>query len=220
MLRSESNIHYNVQTINRLISGADITVVLEEFVKPDQFTEGSCEINSFKKVKVTGKRRSVVVNIARREFQRQTVTQAGDNLSWTVCLSLSFFKVEMEFISRQMGEKLALQKEDLCYLPPSMDDGILKSGIMVKDGTLITVNADTDSVMLGTDSHCEERLVEPSHACGSTEAEESESRESDVLVNDAERPSLLVDEGGDQVSGSAEGEGEQCVLIEGITSGN
>ena len=131
---------------------------------------------------------SVVVNIAGREFQRQVVTQPGDDLSWTVCQSLSFSKKdEMEFISQQMGEKLALQEEDVCYLPPKMEDGILKSGIMVRDGTLITADADTDSVTLGPDSHCEERLVEPSHASRSTEAEESESRESDVvLVNDAE----------------------------------
>ena len=62
-------------------------------------------------------------------------------------------------------------------------------------------------------------LVNPSHASGSTEAEESESRESDVvLVNDAERPSVLEEEGGDQVGGSAAGEGEQGVLLEGITS--
>ena len=125
----------------------------------------------------------------------------------------------MGFISQQMGEKLPLQEEDVCYLPPKMEDGILKSGIMVRDGTLITVDADTDSVTLGLDSHCEERLVKPSHANGSTEAEESESRESDVvLVNDAERPSVLEEEGGDQVGGSAEGEGEQGVLLEGITS--
>ena len=28
-------------------SGSDITVVPEECVRPDQFTEGSCEVNSF-----------------------------------------------------------------------------------------------------------------------------------------------------------------------------
>ena len=45
-------------------------------------------------------------------------------------------------------------------------------------------------------------------------------RESDevVLVNDVEQPSVLVEAGGDQVGGSAEGEGEQGVLLEGITS--
>ena len=62
-------------------SGSDITVVLEECVRLDQFTEGCCEVNSFNKVKVTGKRCSVVANIAGREFQRQAVTQPGDDLS-------------------------------------------------------------------------------------------------------------------------------------------
>ena len=42
-------------------SGADITVVPEERVRPDQFTGGSCEVNSFNKVKVTGKRCSGVL---------------------------------------------------------------------------------------------------------------------------------------------------------------
>ena len=53
------------------------------------------------------------------------------------------------------------------------------------------------------------------------DAEDLVVRERDevVLVDDAERPSVSVEAGGDQVGGSAEGEGEgeQTVLLEGIT---
>ena len=202
-------------------SGADITVVPEEYVRQDQFTGGTCEVDSFNKVRSSGKRCSIIVNIAGREFQRQAVTQPGDDLSWTVCLSLSFSKTdEMAFISQQMRDKLALQEEDICYLPPKMENGILKSGIMVRDGTLADADADTDMGNTESVSQCEERVVEHSLDSVVPEAEESELRESDevVLVNDVEQPSVLVEAGGDQVGVSAEGEGEQGVLLEGITS--
>ena len=123
-------------------SGADITVVPEECVREDQFTGGTCEVDSFDKARSTGKKCSVTVTIAGRDFNRQAVTQPGRDLAWTVCLSVPYsVKEEREFISKQMDEKFELQEEDTCYLPAEMTDGILRSGIMVRDGTL--VNAET-----------------------------------------------------------------------------
>ena len=37
-------------------SGADITVVPDECVRQDQFTGGTCEVDSFNKVRSSGKR--------------------------------------------------------------------------------------------------------------------------------------------------------------------
>ena len=56
-------------------SGADITIVPEECVREEQFYGGTCEIDTFNKVRTRGKRCSVSVNIAGREFQRQALNQ-------------------------------------------------------------------------------------------------------------------------------------------------
>ena len=62
-------------------SGADITVVPEECVEGDQFTGGTCEVDSFNKVRSTGKLCNVVISIAGRQFYRKAVTQSGKDLA-------------------------------------------------------------------------------------------------------------------------------------------
>ena len=89
-----------------------------------------------------------------------------------------------------------------------------------RDGTLVDAEADTNSGDIDPDSHSEESLVEPSSTSVQTVVEESELRESEnaVLVNEVVQPSVSVAADGDQGDGSAEGEGEQGVLLEGITT--
>ena len=65
-------------------SEADITVVPEECICEDQFTGGTCEEDSFNKARSQGKKCSVTVTIAGRDFHRQAVTQPGRDLAWTV----------------------------------------------------------------------------------------------------------------------------------------
>ena len=58
-------------------TGADITIVPEECVRNDQFTGDTCDVDSFNKVRCTGKKCKVVVTIAGRQFHRDAVTQPG-----------------------------------------------------------------------------------------------------------------------------------------------
>ena len=202
-------------------SGADITVVPEECVSAEQFTGVMCEVDSFNKVRSTGKKCNITVTIAGRDFLREAVTQPGRDLAWTVCLSVPYSsKEEREFISGQMDEKFAMQEEDTCYLPAEMEGGILKSGIMVRDGTLISAPADTNMGSVQPDYHIVDNPGTESSEGVVTVAQENELRENGevTLVVGVEQPSVLVEESGDQSSGSAAGEGEDVVLYEGITS--
>ena len=62
-------------------SGADIMVVPEKCVHEDQFTGGTCEVDSFNKAGSTGKKCSVTVTIAGRDVHRQAVMQPGRDLA-------------------------------------------------------------------------------------------------------------------------------------------
>ena len=110
-------------------------------------------------------------------------------------------KEEREFISKQMDEKFELQEEDTCYLPAEMTDGILRSGIMVRDGTLVNADTDTNMGTVQPASHSEEVVVQQNEENVKADAEDLVVRERDevVLVDDAERPSVLGEAGGDQV---------------------
>ena len=107
-------------------SRADITVVPEECVSSDQFTGEMCTVDTFNKVKTVGKKCNVKVQVDDRVFIREAVTQPGDDISWTACLSISFSDIDdLQFIMDQMRMKKSLDEEQLCYLPPRMEKGVL-----------------------------------------------------------------------------------------------
>ena len=93
-------------------SGADISVVPEECVAPDQFVGKTCEIDSFNNVSSSGKLCNVVITINGRQFNTRAVTQPGKNLAWTACLSLPFSNTEdWTFVTDQMQSKFKLKEE-------------------------------------------------------------------------------------------------------------
>ena len=71
------------------------------------------------------------------------MTQPGAELSWTACLSLDLAdRDELRLIMDQVDRKQQME-EQLCYLPPTFEDGILKSAIMISDGTIVGDVVDT-----------------------------------------------------------------------------
>ena len=67
----------------------------------------TCQVDSFNKVRCTGRKCKVTVSIAGRQFPRDAVTQPGKDLAWTICLRLPFSeKEERQFIGEQMDAKL------------------------------------------------------------------------------------------------------------------
>ena len=124
-----------------------------------------------------------------------------------MCLSIPFSnKADREFIAHQMDEKFALQEEETCYLPAEMKDGILTSGLMVSEGTLVPAPAHNMDNM----NKSEEIVVE--------QGEVDEKRESVAdILEIADEPSVAAEVVGETVEGSADGEGNEGVSIEGIT---
>ena len=49
-----------------------------------------------------------------------------------------------------------MQEEETWYLPTKMDNGVLMSGMLLSDGTLMDACADTNKGVVDTDSHSEE----------------------------------------------------------------
>ena len=209
--------HYLPITCN---SGADITVVPEECVKPEQFTGESCTVDTFNKVKAVGKLCNVQVQMEDRIFVRQAVTQPGADLSWTACLSISLSESEEhKFITKMMTRKQSMEEEQLCYLPPRMREGVLQSAVMVSDGTLVGVKPETPVITLEPPPQSEEEVatVEQAHVLGEIDAVESVEREEslaedDVVSSDLAEVAVVGKEG-------SAGEGkDQELMLRNITS--
>ena len=161
------------------------------------------------------------VQVEYRIFVREAVTQPGEDLSWTACLSTSFSEVdELQFITDHMKKK-TLEEEQLCYLPPRMEQGILQSAVIVSDGTLVGAEPDASPVTkLGLVPQCEERLAEPVHAEVVVEEEVCEEEAQQKSLVPEVLCSVLGEAGGDQAGCSADGREvhEQKLDIEIIVS--
>ena len=211
-------------------SGADIMVVPEECVAPDQFMEDNCDIDSFNMVRSSGKLCNVVVTINGNNFTRRAVTQPGRDLAWTACLSLPFTNCDdWSFITEQMKHKFKLSEEETLYLPPEMKQRILVSGLLVSEGTLVDVKDTPVTSMIS-----EQPLVvdepqggssneESQNATGNdvqiekiTDGEEVEQNgRSELILENVEQPSVLAEVDGAPLEGSAETGDVQDISIEG-----
>ena len=69
-------------------TGANITVVPDECVEPHQRTGEVCELKSFNNCKSTGEWCQVEITAGDVTFSKKAVTQPGDSLGLSVCLSL------------------------------------------------------------------------------------------------------------------------------------
>ena len=123
-------------------SGADVTIVPEECVSSSQYTGGTCEVASFNRKISSGKLCNVTVTLAGREFKRLAVAQPGEDLGWTVCLSLPYREREdRNFVMHLMDEKYERPEQARQYSPPAVKNGILTTVSMV--GVSDTTLADT-----------------------------------------------------------------------------
>ena len=121
-----------------LVSGADITVVPFKCVLPSQFTGEECELNSFNHVKSKGKVCNIQVTIGDKTVARRAVTQPGENLGWSVCLSLDLADdAERDLLLQQIRDRAGLKEEETWYLPPEVSEGRLLSGVLAKEAIVV-----------------------------------------------------------------------------------
>ena len=82
------------------------------------------------------------MTVGDRRFQRRAVAQPGKDLGWTTCLSLPYKeKEDREFIVTMMDSKFDSAEETRQYLPPTLEDGIVHTTLMVGAGTTDTAAA-------------------------------------------------------------------------------
>ena len=124
------------------------------------------------------------------------MTQSGTDLSWTACLSLNLSqREELQSIMDQVDKKQKMKEEQLCYLPPTLENGILKSAIMVSKGTIVGEVVDTPVTPLELTPHREEEPAESGHPDVLVEVDESVKVEKEEsLVPDVVVSSVLVEE--------------------------
>ena len=119
-------------------TGADITVVPEEAVEPEEFTGGTCELRSFNNGHSVGKRCRVTISAGNHRFTREAVTQPGKALGWSVCLSLNVANSnDRTFLTEQIAERDSLTEKDILYIPPEVRDGFLISGVPVTEAHVV-----------------------------------------------------------------------------------
>ena len=203
-------------------SGADITVVPEECVPQESFTGEVCEVSAFNKVTSSGRVCDVVIDIAGRRFPRRAVAQPGESLAWTACLSVPYAaRDDREYVAAEMDKKFSKTADQLRYWPPKKVGGVVRSALMVGEGTVVAPTRTITCNQVASPVE-DERDAEPvADSIGSflRMAEESTQREGvvDTLVVE-EGSSVSVEEGGGSLEGGAEEkEGEVGVLLEGIS---
>jgi len=107
-------------------------------VSKSEFSGETQILEYFHTGRVTGKVCYVTFKIAGRSFRKRAVTLPGKLLQWTSCMAVPLGpREEMEFVLNQIGVKEAACKEDTRYLPPTMNEDVLVSGLMVCDGVVV-----------------------------------------------------------------------------------
>ena len=119
---------------------AEVTVVPEESVEPHQLSGQTCELRSFNDGKSVGKKCTVEISVDNHVFTKQAVTQPGDALGWSVCLSLDMsVPEEREFLVDQMKKRAEMTMDETLYIPPEVREGFLVSGILAAEAQIVRV---------------------------------------------------------------------------------
>ena len=209
-------------------TGADVTVIPEECVRKDQLTGEDCELSAFNKTKSKGKWCNVQITIADKVFYRKAVTQPGEALAWTACMSLDFAEQEeCDFITQEMRKKATLSEQETLYLPPEPKEGALLSGILASEGNLVEGGEQVVPQEDVTANEVAEREKQPLPATQveaekvdivpvqESEVESMREVSREVLENE-QKPLVLVEEVGESLGGSAELREKETLTVEGM----
>ena len=214
-------------------TGADITVVPEEAVQPEEFTGGTCELRSFNDGQSEGKRCVATISAGKHTFTREAVTQPGKALGWSVCLSLSLNDPkDRAFLTEQIEERHNLTEKDILYIPPEVRDGFLISGIPVNEAHVVkgvkgkpdttedvpVLAAQAEAVESEERVSSETPVTETSVDTGSVDSKDDEEDRVAVEGESLVDGGVLeqVEDSGDSLEGSAETEGTLDIHVEKI----
>ena len=121
-----------------LDTGAEVTVVPAEAVEPHQFSGETKTLRAFNNGESTGKVCTVDISFRGQVFRKQAVTQPGESLGWSVCLSLDLTDpAGREFLSEQIARRAEMSEREALYVPPEMRGGTLVSGVLVSEAKVV-----------------------------------------------------------------------------------
>ena len=121
-----------------LDTGAEITVVPEEALDASQFTGESRTLRAFNNNESVGKVCIVEITVGDQVLQKQAVTQPGASLGWSACLSFDLTDpVERGVLTDQISRRAGLTHRETLYVPPEVREGMLVSGIPVKEAKVV-----------------------------------------------------------------------------------
>ena len=121
-----------------LDTGAEVSVVLEEAVEPHQFTGKERTIKSFNNTESIGKVCVIQITVGDQVLTKEAVTQPGISLDWSACLSFDLKDAEeRDVLTRQIEQRAGLSQIDTLYVPPEVREGILVSGVLVKEAKIV-----------------------------------------------------------------------------------
>ena len=121
-----------------LDTGAEITVVPVEAVDASQFTGESRTLRAFNNNESVGKVCIVEITAGDQVLQKQAVTQPGASLGWSACLSFDQTDpVERGVLTDQISRRAGLTHRETLYVPPEVREGMLVSGIPVKEAKVV-----------------------------------------------------------------------------------
>ena len=119
-------------------TGAEVTVVPAEAVEKSQLTGEVKTLRSFNNGESEGKVCIVTITIDDQVFEKQAVTQPGESLGWSVCLSLDLTdREERCFMTKQIAKRADMKTKDALYTLPEVRDGVLISGVLVSEAVVV-----------------------------------------------------------------------------------
>ena len=121
-----------------LDTGAEVSVVPEEAVDPEQFSGKERTLRSFNNVESIGKVCTINVTLGEQVMQKEAVTQPGASLGWSACLSFDLKDPEeREALATQIEQRAKRSHKETLYVPPEVREGMLISGVLVKDAKVV-----------------------------------------------------------------------------------
>ena len=136
-----------------LDTGAEITVVPEESVDPHQLNGETRTLRAFNNSESLGKVCRIEISVGDHVLQKQAVTQPGASLGWSACLSFNLTDpVERDVLTDQISRRAEMTDRETLYVPPEVREGMLVSGIPVKEAKVVkkvktTTNGENDKLV-------------------------------------------------------------------------
>ena len=121
-------------------SGAEVSIVPLELVKPEELTGDStkCKGSFDKQTWTDAKIAHVTITISTESLQTKVLSVPADDLGWIALLSVDMGDSEqMARVTKLVQEKNKLSEQEIQYLPPHHSEGKVQGAVLVCEGEVV-----------------------------------------------------------------------------------